>query len=367
MDKEVRQWMTKDVDPSMALEVETHMFKINRLLHQTNENFPADETYAVQNLKEERVVVHENRRGECVEVHWGKRHEWDRGTNVWDGQCRGLFVEVCCEEESELSIRAMEQGWMVLRISENHNVTKDLTEKDVACWMRRTISAGLKVFIHHSFPCTAVCGWSGYNIQKNEFVARKILLAREALRSMLIKWNRFLARFISELTNEEWLLITGSFEWPNRIPGWDLMQKEIMQLAKLLRLKWLVEFDGCRLGWEFEGTKVKKAMKLLVGIVTFRIMAHDIYCDNSHEHIAVAGRVTRFTQNYPTRFCKLLVWALDRHFYLPNSWTTDPAVGALSDREQTKEVLKEYAASWEEWPGRFILESDLRRWSGLFE
>ena len=130
----------------------------------------------------------------------------------------------------------------------------------------------------------------------------------------MIKWNRFLARFISELTNEEWLLITGSFEWPNRIPGWDIMQKEIMQLAKLLRLKWLVEFDGCRLGWEFEATKVKKAMKLLVGIVTFRIMVHDIHYDNSHEHIAVAGRVTKTTQNYPTRFCKLLIWSLDTLF-----------------------------------------------------
>ena len=196
----MREWLkerSKDLPPQDTLEAETKKDQMNKPIRQVSPTCPTDPTYALEGGHQIQVGVVEMRNTSVVELEADSRYGWEEGTNVCEGTSRGLFIEVCCEEESELSLRAMEQGWMVLRITEEMNILRDSTEDGVEWWIRKTLSAGLRVYIHHSFPCTAVCGWSDFNIKQNPYMAKKIYLAREALKTMIVKWTKFLARLIS--------------------------------------------------------------------------------------------------------------------------------------------------------------------------
>ena len=70
----------------------------------------------------------------------------------------------------------------------------------------------------------------------------------------------------------------------------------LCRLFYVLGIKHCGKFNGCMYGWNYEGTPVKKLMEVWFSEESVAEEFREL-CDRKHEHIAIAGKVTRGTQD----------------------------------------------------------------------
>ena len=142
---------------------------------------------------------------------------------------------------------------------------------------------------------------------------QRIEEARLRLGVMIGEYVEWLEGVVGGFSEEQRQRVRGSFEWPGDIEGWTIFEALISRLFAALRIKFKGRFNGCMYGWKYQGVPVKKLLEIWF---TDEKVAAEFgkLRDRSHDHVAIAGRVTRTTQDYPAELSISMVEYVGREW-----------------------------------------------------
>ena len=203
-----------------------------------------------------------------------------------------LIVEVCCSAVSLLGQIATKEfkDCHVARITEEYDLNKSITRKDVISLVRSCNKHNIPVLVWVSLPCTGGSSWSHVNLTLPGN-REKVIEARK-------KFVKLWASFVDMSDGLDKIGVQYAIEWPKHCVYWDWSRVK----------KWIgahpiqkAHFDGCRFGLiNKKGEYVKKPWTVATTIPQLYDKLSGKCCKGGHIH----GKCTKESESYTSPFAR---------------------------------------------------------------
>ena len=203
-----------------------------------------------------------------------------------------LIVEVCCSSESLFGQIATKEfkDCHVARITEENDLNKSSTRKDVICLAKSCNKHNIPVLVWVSLPCTGGSSWSHVNLT--------LPGNREKVVEAKKKFVKLWASFVDMSAGLDKVGVQYAIEWPKHCVYWNWSRvKKWIEAHPVQK----AHFDGCRFGLiNKKGEYVKKPWTIATTI-------HQLYdkfsgkcCKGGHFH----GKCTKESESYTSPFAR---------------------------------------------------------------
>jgi len=210
---------------------------------------------------------------------------------------RRLIVEYCCDSDSPIAdVKTIPQGTAVLRLTKEHDMTKQSSVRNALGIIERSVARGIEVLLWSAIPCTGGSTLSYINGSSPG--------GAEKLQEHWKLWARLWHNFETLAYRTNKLGGRIAIEWPRGCRYWQ--EPCVRRLMYNLDLA-DADFDGCQLGMHSaEGLPIKKPWRVATNDIEVHKALAGRLCPGVHRHHKWGGKMSAGTASYPRSMCQAI-------------------------------------------------------------